>query len=56
VKKTSTKEWPSFLDIEGRAKLDAFEKYLQELPMSRSRSLMRFGDGDTSQICLDLEQ
>ncbi|KAI3837964.1 hypothetical protein MKX03_037031 [Papaver bracteatum] len=38
--KASTKEWPSFLDIKGRVKLDAFGKFLQELPMSRSRTLM----------------
>ncbi|MCL7048958.1 hypothetical protein MKW94_003152 [Papaver nudicaule] len=38
--KASTKEWPSFLDIKGRVKLDAFGKFLQELPMSRSRALM----------------
>ncbi|OVA16874.1 Transcription elongation factor S-II [Macleaya cordata] len=38
--KTSTKEWPNFLDIKGRVKLDAFEKFLQELPMSRSRAIM----------------
>ncbi|KAI3991022.1 hypothetical protein MKX01_026206 [Papaver californicum] len=38
--KASAKEWPSFLDIKGRVKLDAFEKFLHELPMSRSRALM----------------
>ncbi|XWS17018.1 hypothetical protein CRYUN_Cryun33cG0031600 [Craigia yunnanensis] len=38
--KTSTKEWPSFLEIKGRVRLDAFEKFLQELPMSRSRAVM----------------
>lgn len=38
--KTSTKEWASFLEIKGRVKLDAFEKYLQQLPMSRSRAVM----------------
>ncbi|XVF88203.1 hypothetical protein PTKIN_Ptkin19aG0031100 [Pterospermum kingtungense] len=38
--KTSTKEWPSFLEIKGRVRLDAFEKFLQELPKSRSRAVM----------------
>ncbi|XP_021277578.1 death-inducer obliterator 1-like [Herrania umbratica] len=38
--KTCTKEWPSLLEIKGRVRLDAFEKFLQELPMSRSRAVM----------------
>ncbi|XP_068652614.1 uncharacterized protein [Aristolochia californica] len=38
--KTSTKEWPSFLEIKGRVRLDAFGKFLQELPLSRSRAIM----------------
>lgn len=38
--KTSTKEWASSLEIKGRVRLDAFEKFLQELPMSRSRAVM----------------
>ncbi|KAK6927443.1 Spen-like protein SPOC, C-terminal [Dillenia turbinata] len=38
--KTSTKEWPSDLEIKGRVRLDAFEKFLQDLPMSRSRAIM----------------
>ncbi|XWS27160.1 hypothetical protein CRYUN_Cryun26dG0091300 [Craigia yunnanensis] len=38
--KTSTKEWPSLLEIKGRVRVDAFEKFLQELPMSRSRAVM----------------
>ncbi|KAF8400740.1 hypothetical protein HHK36_014040 [Tetracentron sinense] len=38
--KTSTREWPSSLEIKGRVRLDAFEKFLQELPMSRSRAIM----------------
>ncbi|KAL7166236.1 hypothetical protein ACSBR2_037004 [Camellia fascicularis] len=38
--KTSTKEWPNSLEIKGRVRLDAFEKFLQELPMSRSRAVM----------------
>ncbi|XP_058111741.1 uncharacterized protein LOC131255057 [Magnolia sinica] len=38
--KTSAKDWPNFLEIKGRVRLDAFEKFLQELPMSRSRAIM----------------
>lgn len=38
--RTSTQEWPSFLEIKGRVRLDAFEKFLQELPHSRSRAIM----------------
>ncbi|KAL9176943.1 hypothetical protein ABFS82_01G026800 [Erythranthe guttata] len=38
--KTSTKEWPNSLEIKGRVRLDAFEKFLQELPMSRTRAVM----------------
>ncbi|GFS44946.1 hypothetical protein Acr_00g0093120 [Actinidia rufa] len=38
--KTSTKEWPSSLEIKGRVRLDAFEKFIQDLPMSRSRAVM----------------
>ncbi|GJX13072.1 PHD finger protein [Tanacetum coccineum] len=38
--KTSTKEWPDSIEIKGRVRLDAFEKFLQELPMSRSRAVM----------------
>lgn len=38
--KTSTNDWPSFLEIKGRVRLDAFEKFVQELPMSRSRAVM----------------
>ncbi|XP_030482129.2 uncharacterized protein LOC115699059 [Cannabis sativa] len=38
--KTSATEWPGFLEIKGRVRLDAFEKFLQELPLSRSRAVM----------------
>ncbi|XP_052209634.1 uncharacterized protein LOC127813016 [Diospyros lotus] len=38
--KTSTKEWPISLEIKGRVRLDAFEKFIQELHMSRSRAVM----------------
>ncbi|GAV74845.1 TFIIS_M domain-containing protein/SPOC domain-containing protein [Cephalotus follicularis] len=38
--KTSAKEWPLLLEIKGRVRLEAFEKFLQELKMSRSRAIM----------------
>ncbi|XP_057810426.1 uncharacterized protein LOC131024896 [Salvia miltiorrhiza] len=38
--KTSAKEWSTSLEIKGRVRLDAFEKFLQELPKSRTRALM----------------
>ncbi|XP_073154748.1 uncharacterized protein [Henckelia pumila] len=38
--KTSTKEWPTSLEIKGRVRLDSFEKFLRELPMSRTRAVM----------------
>ncbi|XP_023524031.1 uncharacterized protein LOC111788088 [Cucurbita pepo subsp. pepo] len=38
--RTSAKDWPSTLEIKGRVRLDAFEKFLQELPLSRSRAVM----------------
>ncbi|CAH8335724.1 unnamed protein product [Eruca vesicaria subsp. sativa] len=38
--KTSTKEWPMLLEIKGRVRLDAFEKFVRELPNSRSRAVM----------------
>ena len=34
------KDWPRSLEIKGRVRLDAFEKFLQELPQSRSRAVM----------------
>ncbi|CAL0305699.1 unnamed protein product [Lupinus luteus] len=38
--KTSAKDWPGLLEIKGRVRLDAFEKFLQELRLSRSRAIM----------------
>ncbi|KAF7830226.1 death-inducer obliterator 1-like [Senna tora] len=38
--KTSVIDWPGFLEIKGRVRLEAFEKFLQELPMSRTRAIM----------------
>ncbi|XP_068313942.1 uncharacterized protein [Pyrus communis] len=38
--KATAKDWPGCLDIKGRVRLDAFEKFLQELPQSRSRAIM----------------
>ncbi|XP_047322520.1 uncharacterized protein LOC124926357 [Impatiens glandulifera] len=33
-------KWTRSLEIKGRVRLDAFEKFVQELPMSRSRAVM----------------
>lgn len=38
--RTTTVEWPKSLEIKGRVRLDAFEKFIKELPMSRSRAVM----------------
>ncbi|XP_022976089.1 death-inducer obliterator 1-like [Cucurbita maxima] len=38
--RTSAKDWPGILEVKGRVRLDAFEKFLQELPLSRSRAVM----------------
>lgn len=38
--KASTKDWPRSLEIKGRVRLDAFEKFLHDLHKSRSRALM----------------
>ncbi|PKA50302.1 hypothetical protein AXF42_Ash013391 [Apostasia shenzhenica] len=38
--KTSMQEWPNLLEVKGRVRLDAFEKFLLELPLSRSRAIM----------------
>lgn len=38
--KTTTEEWPMLLEIKGRVRLDAFEKFVRELPNSRSRAVM----------------
>ncbi|XP_071700373.1 uncharacterized protein [Rutidosis leptorrhynchoides] len=38
--RTSTEEWPGSMEIKGRVRLPAFEKFLKELPMSRTRAVM----------------
>ncbi|KAI6681489.1 hypothetical protein NL676_035370 [Syzygium grande] len=38
--KTPSNDWSSSLEIKGRVRLDAFEKFLQDLRMSRSRAIM----------------
>eukprot|EP01018_Ginkgo_biloba_P001956 Gb_22043 [translate_table: standard] len=38
--KGPAKDWSKFVEIKGRVRLDAFEKFLQELPLSRSRAVM----------------
>lgn len=37
--KTTTKEWSMLLEIKGKVRLDAFEKFVRELPNSRSRAV-----------------
>lgn len=32
--------WSEFIEVKGKVRLEAFEKYIQELPRSRNRSLM----------------
>ncbi|XP_076957025.1 uncharacterized protein LOC143632364 [Bidens hawaiensis] len=32
--------WPEFIEVKGKVRLDAFEKYVQGLPRSRNRGLM----------------
>ncbi|XP_043702006.1 death-inducer obliterator 1-like isoform X2 [Telopea speciosissima] len=58
--KTSTKEWPSLLEIKGRVRLDAFEKFLQELRMSRSRAIMVvqfcWKEGSPDSGCMSLSE
>nr|GMC86679.1 death-inducer obliterator 1-like [Ipomoea batatas] len=34
------KMWPNSLEVKGRVRIDAFEKFIEELPMSRSRAVM----------------
>lgn len=34
------KEWPGFIEIKGRVRLELFEKFLKELPLSRTRAIM----------------
>lgn len=38
--KPSMKEWPGFIEIKGRVRLELFEKFLKELPLSRTRAIM----------------
>lgn len=33
-------EWPAMLEVKGRVRLSGFGKFIQELPKSRSRTLM----------------
>ena len=40
--KTSAKYWSKYVEVKGRVRLDAFENFLQELPLSRSRTVMVF--------------
>nr|CAD1825764.1 unnamed protein product [Ananas comosus var. bracteatus] len=38
--KTQGIKWPKLVEIKGKVRLQAFEKFIQELPRSRNRSLM----------------
>lgn len=38
--KAKTSEWPTLVEVKGRVRLSAFGKFVQELPLSRSRVLM----------------
>ncbi|CAA7023199.1 unnamed protein product [Microthlaspi erraticum] len=38
--KAKTSEWPALVEVKGRVRLSAFGKFVQELPLSRSRVLM----------------
>jgi hypothetical protein len=33
-------KWSEFLEVKGKVRLEAFEKYVQDLPRSRNRGLM----------------
>ncbi|KAG7551904.1 Transcription elongation factor S-II central domain [Arabidopsis thaliana x Arabidopsis arenosa] len=41
--KAKTSEWPTMVEVKGRVRLSAFGKFVKELPLSRSRVLMRLG-------------
>ena len=32
--------WSGFIEVKGKVRLEAFEKYVQDLPRSRNRGLM----------------
>ncbi|CAA6672709.1 unnamed protein product [Spirodela intermedia] len=38
--KVSTKDWPTFVEVKGRVRVEAFEKFLRDLPLSKSRAMM----------------
>ncbi|CAH8281552.1 unnamed protein product [Eruca vesicaria subsp. sativa] len=38
--KADTSEWPAMVEVKGRVRLSGFGKFIQELPKSRSRTLM----------------
>ena len=42
--KFQSSNWSKFVEVKGRVKLEAFEKFLRELPVSRNRSLMVLKD------------
>ncbi|KAF2597121.1 hypothetical protein F2Q68_00010140 [Brassica cretica] len=55
VEKTTTKEWPRLLEIKGRVRLDAFEKFVRELPNYLSRAVMVQKSPINLQETLDFE-
>ncbi|KAL9258541.1 PHD finger protein 3-like protein [Drosera capensis] len=58
--KAITKEWLDLFEVKGRVKLDAFEKFLQALPMSRTRTIMvahfALKDGSTDDDRTNLQE
>ncbi|GAB2275591.1 hypothetical protein Dimus_010351 [Dionaea muscipula] len=58
--KAITKEWLNLFEVKGRVRLDAFEKYLHALPMSRSRAMMvahfALKDGSTDSDHANLQE
>ena len=38
--KASTKDWPAVMEVKGRVRVEAFEKFLKDLPLSKSRAMM----------------
>ncbi|XP_078428094.1 uncharacterized protein LOC144700547 [Wolffia australiana] len=38
--RASTKDWPAIVEVKGRVRVEAFEKFLRDLPLSKSRAVM----------------
>ncbi|KAL9256205.1 PHD finger protein 3-like protein [Drosera capensis] len=58
--KAITKEWLDLFEVKGRVKLVAFEKFLQALPMSRTRTIMvanfALKDGSSAEDMTNLQE